>query len=30
MKKYNASHRRRVKTRLTEEEYAGFPERISL
>ena len=31
MKKYNTPHRRRViKTRLTEEEYTEFSERISL
>ena len=31
MKKYNTPHRRRViKTRLTEEEYAEFLERVSL
>ena len=31
MKKYNTPHRRRViKTRLTEEEYAEFSERVTL
>ena len=31
MKRYNTPHRRRViKTRLTEEEYAGFSERVTL
>ena len=31
MKKYNTPHRRRViKTRLTEEEYAEFAERVTL
>ena len=31
MKKYNTPHRRRViKTRLTEEEYTEFSERVSL
>ena len=31
MRKYNTPHRRRViKTRLTEEEYAEFSERVSL
>ena len=31
MKKYNTPHRHRViKTRLTEEEYAEFSERVSL
>ena len=31
MKKYNTPHRRRViKTRLTEDEYAGFSERVTL
>ena len=31
MKRYNTPHRRRViKTRLTEEEYAEFSERVSL
>ena len=31
MKRYNTPHRRRViKTRLTEEEYAEFSERVTL
>ena len=31
MKRYNTPHRHRViKTRLTEEEYAGFSERVTL
>ncbi len=31
MKRYNTPHRHRViKTRLTEEEYAGFFERVTL